>query len=107
MSNMFIAIFCTCPNNNTATKLANKFIQAKLAACVSIIPGIESVYTWEEKIETNKEFQLIIKTTEAAYKKVEELIKNNHPYLCPEIIAIPIKYGSKEYLTWLKQTIIT
>jgi periplasmic divalent cation tolerance protein len=106
MANTFIAILCTCPNHDTATALASKLIKTKLAACVSIIPGIESVYIWEDKIEINKEFQLIIKTIKAAYEKVEELIKKHHPYTCPEIIAIPIECGSQEYLNWVKQVVI-
>ena len=104
---MFIAILCTCPDNNTAKELATKLVAAKLAACVNIIPGIESIYIWEEKLETNKEQLLIIKTTQAAYIKVEELIKENHPYTCPEIIALPIESGSKEYLNWVTQAVRT
>lgn len=98
---MFITILCACPNKDNAKKLATKLVAAKYAACVSIIPGIESIYRWEGKLEQATEHLLIIKTTQDIYNKAEKLIKKYHPYSCPEIIAIPIEQGSKEYLTWL------
>ena len=102
---MFTVIFCTYPNSNTAKELATKLVKAKLVACVNIIPGIESIYMWEEKLEHTQEHLLIIKTTKKLYKKVEELIKEHHSYACPEIIAIPIEQGSKEYLAWIMGTV--
>lgn len=103
ITNMYLTVLCTCPNNKMAKELANKLIEAKLAACVSIIPGIESIYMWQEKLANTREYLLLIKTSKARYAAVELLIKQNHTYACPEIIAIPIEQGSKEYLTWLSE----
>jgi periplasmic divalent cation tolerance protein len=100
---MCIAIHCNCPKLKFAKELATKLVEAKLAACVNIIPGIGSIYMWENKLVQEKEYLLIIKTTKLNYLKVEKLIKKHHPYTCPEIIAIPIEQGSPEYLTWLQQ----
>ncbi len=102
---MFITILCTCPNNKIAKEIATILVEAKLAACVSIIPGIESIYMWEGKLENSHEYLLVIKSTKDIYIKVEELIKKHHPYTCPEIIAIPIEQGSKEYLNWVAQAV--
>lgn len=103
---MFMVIFCACPDNKTARTIANKLIESRLAACVNIIPGIESIYTWKNKVETSQEHLLLIKTTKDAYEKLEATIKKNHPYECPEVIALPIQQGIKEYLHWLNETVI-
>jgi len=100
---MYITVLCNCPNNKTAKDLANKLIEAKLAACVNIIPGIGSIYMWQGKLENTTEHLLLIKTSNDRYKEVEMLIKQHHTYACPEIIAIPIVQGSKEYLNWLAE----
>lgn len=102
---MSIVILCSCPNNKTARTIANKLIESRLAACISIIPGIESIYTWKNKIETSQEHLLLIKTTQTAYTKLEAAIKQWHPYECPEIIALPIQQGSPDYLQWLTDTV--
>lgn len=100
----FLLIFCTCPNDNkTAKILSNKIINKKLAACVNKIKDINSIYFWENKINEDKEELLLIKTTSKNFEQLKELILKEHPYDCPEIIAIPIIYGSKTYLNWLEK----
>lgn len=103
---MFEVIFCTCPDKNSATSIAHKLVKDKVAACVNIIPGIESVYTWQNKLETSQEYLLLIKTTKNAFIKLEAIIKKEHPYECPEIISLPIQQGSSTYLQWLKDNTI-
>lgn len=103
----FLVILCTCPDNAVAEKLATLAVEAKLAACVNIIPGITSVYAWEGNIEKHQEALLIIKSHENQYNQLEELIKINHPYEVPEIIASPIINGLVEYLTWIKENLET
>ena len=102
---MFVIIFFSCPDQNSAKKLAHELVEKNLAACVNIIPKIESIYKWQGKIEKGKEILLIIKTKQDLYKKVEEFIIKNHPYDCPEIIMLPIKQGSEEYLRWLEDNL--
>ena len=97
-------ILCTCPNEETATKIATKLVQEKFAACVNIIPNIRSIYTWKNKIENNSESLLIIKTKKELYKKVEVSSMALHPYECPEIIEIPITQGFAVYLNWISDS---
>lgn len=98
-------VFCTCPNNEVAIQLADEVIDSKLAACVNIIPGITSVYTWENKKETSEEVLLMIKTTASSYSTLEAVITAAHPYECPEVIAIPIQHGFKGYLQWISENV--
>ena len=106
MTVQYYVVFCTCPNNEVAKDLAKKVVLAKLAACVNIVPGLTSIYTFENKIETSSESLLIIKTTEAIYSKLETMLVENHPYQCPEVIGLPIELGSKGYLQWLKNSVL-
>ena len=81
--------------------MAGLLVSKRLAACVQILPGLESHYRWKGKKETSQEVLLLIKTKTSIYKKVESLILKNHPYEVPEIICLPIAQGSKTYLSWL------
>jgi len=101
MKHDYIICFTTVPSKKEGTKIANKILEKKLAACINIIGPIQSIYTWEKRIEESTEYLLIIKTTEQKYKELEELIKLLHSYKVPEIIAIPIIDGLKEYLDWI------
>lgn len=94
-------ILCTCPDADTAEKLAHHLIASKLAACVNILPGIRSVYEWQGEIETSQEHLLLIKSHQQRYQAIESLLKNLHPYQLPEIIAVGIDQGSLEYLKWI------
>lgn len=80
--------------------IATKLIEAKLAACVNIFP-IESIYLWQNKINQDAEYQLIIKTDLEKFAQLSAKIKTLHSYEVPEIIALPIINGSKTYLDWL------
>ena len=101
MSSAYEIILCTCPDKNTAKKLAHLLITKKLAACVNILPGLLSIYSWEEQIESVQEHLLLIKTTKDNYQAIETLLFKNHPYEVPEIIAVPIERGLPEYLEWI------
>jgi len=96
-----LIVFCTCPSRDEAQKLSRLLVKDGEAACVSLIPAIESVYRWKGNVETNDEFLLLIKTTAARYHAVERTIRQNHPYEVPEIIALPIVAGETHYLDWL------
>lgn len=102
----YLVVYCTAPNLEIGKKLAKLVVESKLAACVNIIPNIHSVYTWENKLETSEEVLLFIKTQKEAFSGLEKILKESHPYECPEIIAIPIELGSKGYLQWLNQNIL-
>jgi periplasmic divalent cation tolerance protein len=94
-------IFCTCPDKDTAEKIAHLLVEHKLAACVNIVPNIRSVYRWQGEIEQADEFLLLIKAEQATYSELEKLIKTHHPYQLPEIIAVAIERGLPDYLNWI------
>jgi len=101
MSTDFEIIFCTCPNKDTAKKIAHLLVSNHLAACVNILPGITSVYSWEEQIESVQEHLLFIKSNKNNYQSIEKMLFKHHPYEIPEIIAVPIERGLTEYLDWI------
>lgn len=98
-------VLTTAPSQAEARKLARALVDRKLAACVSIIPRIESIYRWQGKVESAEEWLLVIKTTKARAKAVEKAIKELHSYEVPECIVISIEGGSKEYLAWLGEQV--
>lgn len=100
-------VLCTVPDRDTAEDIANILIADNLAACVNIIPGITSVYRWEDRIEQAEEQILIIKTGGEVYRALQERISDLHPYELPEIIAVPIQDGLPAYLNWLTQSLET
>lgn len=100
----YIQVFTTTENKEEAKKISRKLVENKLASCVQITK-IESVYRWEEKIEETEELLLIIKTKKEMYNQIEKTIKETHSYKTPEIIAIEISEGSKEYLDWIRGSV--
>lgn len=98
----YIMVLTTCNSSETSSLIAEALISNKLAACVNIIKGVESVYQWQGKIEHDKEILLIIKTRESLFSQVEQTIQGLHSYELPEIIAVPIKTGEKNYLNWIQ-----
>ncbi len=100
-------IFCTCPDVETAERLAIRLVGDNLAACVNILPGIRSIYQWQGTVETAQEHLLLIKSPKARYVEIESVIKALHPYELPEIIAVAIENGSAEYLKWIDSCLPT
>jgi periplasmic divalent cation tolerance protein len=103
MSDDAIVVFMTAANVEEATRLAEMLVGAHLAACVQILPEIESVYRWQGKIERNAEVLLLAKTTRAKFDDLEREVRALHSYDTPEIVAVPIVAGSAPYLEWLSQ----
>jgi len=99
--NSYIQVITTISDKRSAEKIANVLIDKRLVACIQIAGPIKSIYRWKGKIETAKEWMCIAKTRKSLYKKVEKQIKELHPYEVPEIIAVSIAKGSKDYLKWL------
>lgn len=96
-------IFITIPPDH-ASELAKKIVETNLAACVNVLPTVESHYKWEGKINCDKESLLIVKTTEKQVEPLIQFVKENHPYDVPEIIALPITEGLPAYLDWIKES---
>jgi len=99
--NDYIVIFVTASSMKQAKLLSKHLIENKLAACVNTVP-VNSVFTWQGKVDKAKEILLIIKSRQRLFRKVERLIKRYHSYEVPEIIGLPIIAGSKDYLDWIK-----
>jgi periplasmic divalent cation tolerance protein len=102
-----LIVFCTCSNRDEALKLAQAIVTDAAAACVNIIPAVESVYRWQGKIETAQEVLLLIKTTQSQFGALRDFILNLHSYDTPEVIAVSVVDGSAKYLAWLGGTIAT
>ncbi|CAL9190131.1 protein CutA 1, chloroplastic [Musa acuminata AAA Group] len=99
-----IVVYVTVPNREAGMKLAESIIKERLAACVNRVPGIESVYWWDGKVQTDSEELLIIKTRESLLGALTEHVKSNHEYEVPEVIAMPITGGNHKYLEWIKDS---
>lgn len=89
------------PDRATAVNLATALVGSRIAACVSIGTPVESLYHWQRRIETASEIPVVIKAPVANYPEVEALIRANHPYELPEILAVPITHGLPAYLQWV------
>jgi periplasmic divalent cation tolerance protein len=98
-----IVVFMTAANGEEAARLADMLVGAHLAACVQILPEMESVYRWQGQIERQSEVLLLAKTTMAKFEELEREVRALHSYETPEIIAVPVRGGSTPYLQWLVQ----
>lgn len=101
MDSQPLVVYCTCPDQATAERIAETVVGERLAACVNLIPGLLSIYRWEGQIQRDSELLLMIKTRDAIYHLLEARIRELHPYQTPEIIALPIQSGAAAYLDWL------
>lgn len=97
-----VIILITAGSKAEARKIAKELVGKRLAACVNIVPDIESVYTWKGKTEAAREVLLIAKTKENLFARIEKAVKDLHSYECPEIIAVSIVDGSRDYLKWIE-----
>jgi periplasmic divalent cation tolerance protein len=100
-ANDAIVVFMTAANGEEAARLAEMLVGAHLAACVQILPEMESVYRWQGKIERQAEILLLAKTTQGKFAELEREVRALHSYDTPEIIAVPVSEASPRYLEWL------
>lgn len=98
-----LLVITNCPDEESANAIALAVVEARLAACVNILPRIQSVYRWQGAVESATEIPLFIKATAANYPALEKLIAERHPYDVPEIIALPIAQGLPAYLNWVAE----
>ena len=96
-----LLVLTNCPDEETANAIALAVVEAKLAACVNILPRVQSIYRWQGIVESATEIPLFIKSTAAHYPALEKLIASLHPAEIPEIIALPIAQGLPAYLNWV------
>jgi len=100
-----IVVLLTTANGEEADRLAEMLVSSQLAACVQIIPGMESVYRWRGNIERQAEVLLIAKTTRSKFEQLERQVRASHSYETPEIVALPVIAGSAAYLEWLHSSL--
>lgn len=98
---MYIVVLVTVPRGQKAKKIVKFLLSEKVAACVNIIPKVDSFFRWQGKIDKAKEVLLVIKTRKNLFAKLVKAVRSKHPYTVPEIIALPIISGNKEYLEWI------
>jgi periplasmic divalent cation tolerance protein len=97
-------VLTTCGSLEEARKIATAFIERRLAACINIIPQVESVYRWQGKVETTTEWLLVIKTTAGMFERLRDTLHELHSYETPECIAIGVEDGSAAYLEWIGES---
>ena len=98
----YILVLTTCNSEERARYIADGLVEQQLAACVNILPGVESVYRWKGQIEHDREILLLIKSRQSLYTALEKAIQTLHDYELPEIVAVSIDTGLPAYLNWIK-----
>jgi periplasmic divalent cation tolerance protein len=96
-----LLVITNCPDEETANAIALALVEAKLAACVNILPRVQSLYRWQGVVESATEIPLFIKTSADRYAALEAAIRELHPQAIPEIIALPVTDGLPAYLNWV------
>jgi len=96
-------VWVTAAHRQEAQRIARALVDERRAACVSWIPGVRSVYRWKGKVEDGREVLLMIKTTAARWPALEKRIRQLHSYSVPEILALPVRSGSRAYLDWIRR----
>ena len=100
-----IVIFVTVGNSNDAAVLAKSLVEKRLAACVNLLPGVASWYWWEGKVTEDQEVLLMMKTSRDKFAAIEKEVLRLHSYAVPEVIALQIVEGSKNYLNWIEESV--
>ncbi|XP_040174312.1 divalent-cation tolerance protein CutA [Anopheles arabiensis] len=103
--NEYSVAFVTTPDSAVATKLARQLVERKLVACVNIIPGLTSIYSWEDKINEDPEVLMMLKTRTDRVEEVIRFVRESHPYSVAEVIAMPMAAGNPPYLDWIGKTV--
>ena len=101
---MYIVVLVTTKNLKEANKIVKKLLNDKLIACANIIKGVKSVFWWQKKIDSANEVLLILKAKKECFKKIMKSVTLLHSYDVPEIIALPIIDGNRDYLRWLEES---
>jgi periplasmic divalent cation tolerance protein len=104
VSEEFVIALSTFPDAETARKISRELVESALVACANIIPAVESIYYWKEKVETSAETLAIFKLSTVRYSEFESRLRELHPYDVPEIVRLNIAGGSADYLRWIGES---
>jgi periplasmic divalent cation tolerance protein len=96
-------LLVTAPDAAVGARLARSLVEARLAACVNLLPGLTSIYRWQGAVEEASEVLLLIKTRASLVPRVAERVKQEHPYECPELVALDVQTGLAAYLGWVRE----
>jgi len=101
-----IVVLVTCESLTQARKIGRALVEAELVACANLLDApVDSIYRWEGRVRSAREYLVILKTTRARFAAVRQQIRRLHSYEVPEIIALPIERGSRDYLSWVSQSV--
>lgn len=98
-----IVVLCTCPDQTSADLICEQLLTHQLAACINQLPGVTSLYRWQGKVERASEIQLIIKSRQPLFAKMQACVLAHHPYEVPELLVLPVSDGLPAYLAWLSK----
>lgn len=101
----FQIVLSTCADREQAERIAHRLVEQQVAACVNILPGVQSIYRWQGKVENAAEVLMLVKTSADLVPEVESTIANLHSYDVPEFLVLPIFGGSHAYLAWLRDSL--
>ena len=101
----FQIVLSTCADREQAERIAHRLVEQQLAACVNILPGVQSIYRWQGNVESSAEVLLVIKTSASLVTEVQSTIASLHSYEVPELLVLPVSAGSESYLAWLKASL--
>jgi periplasmic divalent cation tolerance protein len=101
-----IIVFVTCDSKEQAETIAQTLIAEKLAACVNVIPGVRSCYTWESNTTWSDELLLLIKTTRGRFDQLQERVRALHSYSLPEIVSVTIDDAFDKYIAWIDRSVV-
>ena len=97
-----LLVLVTTPSAEVAAGLARALVEARLAACGNVVPGLRSIYRWEGQVQDDAEALLLLKTTRARFEALRDEVLRRHPYEVPEVVALPLEAGSAAYLDWVR-----
>ena len=106
MADQILRALSTFPDVDTARRISNELVAEKFAACANILPAIESIYRWKEKIENSVETLVFFKVSGDRYQQFQDKLRSLHPYAVPEIISVKIDNGLPEYLSWVAENCV-
>jgi periplasmic divalent cation tolerance protein len=94
-------VLVTAPDGETAERIGRALVEERLAACVNVVPAVTSIYRWEGAVETDTETLMVIKTSKRGFESLRRRVLDLHPYDTPEVLALDVRDGSRDYLDWV------